>query len=168
MAAASVRGFFQRTGTSIKEYFQRMGTDYATVARETATSCKEKPLKAGKRKVNHVSIFRHQSIIGIVFSGLGFLTYAYHTNPTELQMLDYLRERRQQLVLVPNSEHNPTTCKISTNIEKILHLLFSERTNGSQLPYQSEPIALLQSLVFLPVGIWKSQRQASDIFLSRS
>ncbi|UMM34604.1 hypothetical protein L5515_007604 [Caenorhabditis briggsae] len=94
MAAASVRGFFQRTGTSIKEYFQRMGNDYATVARETAAGAKERPLKAG-----------------IVLSGLGFLTYAYRTNPTELEMLDYLCERRQQMVLVPNTEHNPTTTK---------------------------------------------------------
>uniref|UniRef100_A0A8R1HZ03 ATP synthase F(0) complex subunit e, mitochondrial n=1 Tax=Caenorhabditis japonica TaxID=281687 RepID=A0A8R1HZ03_CAEJA len=92
MAAASVRGFFQRAGTSIKEYFQRMGNDYATVARETATGCKEKPLKAAT-----------------VFTGLGFLTYAYHTNPTELEMMDYYCEKRQQLVLVPSSEHNPAT-----------------------------------------------------------
>ncbi|EGT38987.1 hypothetical protein CAEBREN_22781 [Caenorhabditis brenneri] len=94
MAAASVRGFFQRTGISIKEYFQRMGRDYATVAKETAAGCKERPIKAA-----------------VVFSGLGFLTYAYRTNPTELEMLDYLCERRQQLVLVPTSEHNPTTTK---------------------------------------------------------
>ncbi|EFP05834.1 hypothetical protein CRE_27398 [Caenorhabditis remanei] len=103
MAAASVRGFFQRTGTSIKEYFQRMGTDYATVARETVAGCKERPLKAG-----------------VVFSGLGFLTYAYRTNPTELEMLDYLCERRQQLVLVPSSEHNPATTKELTSRDFLL------------------------------------------------
>ncbi|CAI2354931.1 unnamed protein product [Caenorhabditis sp. 36 PRJEB53466] len=94
MAAATVRGFFQRAGTSIKDYFKRMGNDYATVAKETVTGCKEKPLKAA-----------------VIFSGLGFLTYAYHTNPTELEMMDYYCAKRQQLVLVPNSEHNPATTR---------------------------------------------------------
>lgn len=47
MAAASVKGFFQRTGISIKEYFKRMGNDYATVARETVQGCKDRPVKAG-------------------------------------------------------------------------------------------------------------------------
>lgn len=73
---------------------KRMGNDYATVARETVQGCKDRPVKAG-----------------VVFSGLGFLTYAYQTNPTELEMYDYLCERRQKLVLVPNSEHNPATTK---------------------------------------------------------
>lgn len=43
----------------------------------------------------------------IIATALAALTYAYKTNPTERDMLNALTERRQIMVLVPNSIHNP-------------------------------------------------------------
>ncbi|CAB3397390.1 unnamed protein product [Caenorhabditis bovis] len=92
MATASVKSFFQRCSTSFKEYWKQLGNDYLTVAKDTFEGCKSKPVRSG-----------------FIFSGIAFMTYAYKTNPTEIDMLNYMCEKRQQLSEVPVSQYNPKT-----------------------------------------------------------
>uniref|UniRef100_A0A914BU94 Uncharacterized protein n=1 Tax=Acrobeloides nanus TaxID=290746 RepID=A0A914BU94_9BILA len=67
-----------------------VGGDYKNAIKDAYTDSRARPIRA--------------SIIGAVLSGLG---YAYYKNPTELEMYDMLAELRQQMVLVPNTIHNP-------------------------------------------------------------
>ncbi|CAI5452685.1 unnamed protein product [Caenorhabditis angaria] len=134
MAAVKVRGFFQRCGQKFKEYIKNMANDYKTVAMDTVTGCKERPLKAA-----------------VVFSGLGFIGYAYKTNPSEISLKQHLCELRQRMVLVPQSEHNPTTASTLTNrnfliAQNRLHhynlwffsLLLSTKQNDNLRVYSSQ------------------------------
>uniref|UniRef100_A0A1I7XWA4 Mitofilin n=1 Tax=Heterorhabditis bacteriophora TaxID=37862 RepID=A0A1I7XWA4_HETBA len=87
-------------------YCKVIVTDYATVAKETMKSCKDHPFKTG-----------------LYFSALGGLIYAYKTNPSEEEMRNELREKRQLMVLVPTTLHNANSGKLELHF-----VVFSQHT----------------------------------------
>lgn len=95
MAAATKPNIFKRLSRRLVDYCKAMGEDYKNSIKDAYTDSKAQPIKT--------------SIIATALASLG---YAYHTNPTEIEMRDHLAELRQQMVLVPNAIHNRKTGEI--------------------------------------------------------
>ncbi|PAV55969.1 hypothetical protein WR25_25437 [Diploscapter pachys] len=80
---------WRRIGDKVVESFKNLTNDYTTVMRETATGCKEHPIRTG-----------------ILATAFGFVTYAYRTNPSEASFYNTLCEKRDAMVLIPESTHS--------------------------------------------------------------
>ncbi|VDK49587.1 unnamed protein product [Anisakis simplex] len=76
----------------VVDYWKNVANDYKTVLVDLFEEAKQKPLKS--------------TVFGLAF---GVFAYAYKTNPSERDMLNALTERRQQMILIPNSIHNRAT-----------------------------------------------------------
>ncbi|GMT31508.1 hypothetical protein PFISCL1PPCAC_22805, partial [Pristionchus fissidentatus] len=89
---AAVSGAARRGGAAFVDFWKRLGNDYMVTFKGAVDTGKEKPYKFVVAGVSTVT-----------------LAVAYATCPDERSMLDELRERRQQMALIPASEHSRKT-----------------------------------------------------------
>uniref|UniRef100_A0A915PS39 Uncharacterized protein n=1 Tax=Setaria digitata TaxID=48799 RepID=A0A915PS39_9BILA len=81
--------FVKRWCFTFVDYWKMVGNDYMIVIGDVLKDMRRRPIR---------------TMIKVLPLGGAF--YAYKTNPSERDMLNSLVERRQQMVLVPNSIHS--------------------------------------------------------------
>jgi hypothetical protein len=94
---------FRRAFNRLTEYAKNIAYDYADVAKNVVKDSRSHPLKAG-----------------ISLSLIGFIGYAFKTNPSESDFKDRLCMLRQQMVLLPEPIHSLK----SGLYVKMIYLLF--------------------------------------------
>uniref|UniRef100_A0A914RR86 Uncharacterized protein n=1 Tax=Parascaris equorum TaxID=6256 RepID=A0A914RR86_PAREQ len=96
VAMGRISAFTWRWCLRFVDYWKNIGNDYRTVCVDVIGGCKERPVKAT-----------------MIATALAALAYAaYFTGCVIMDMLNALTERRQVMVLVPNSIHSPEADRI--------------------------------------------------------